>query len=118
MNSTELKLQLQELIANSTALKSLPQEARDMRANAMLNADEDTMKQFVAVLENESAQLQKIDDDMASQTDEINSLIAEAKQLEKDAQREIRKDAEVSERTDSETKAEDLLKKLDEISDK
>lgn len=118
MNTTDLKLQLQELIENSVALKSLPPEARDIRTKAMLSADDATIKQFITVLGNEAKQLGKIDADMAKQTKEISSLIEEAKQLEQEAKREIRKEAEVSERTESESKAEELLKKLDDISDK
>lgn len=117
MNSTDLKLKLQELIENSVALQSLPEEARNVRTKAMLEANDATMKQFITVLENETKQLQKIDADTASQTEEINSLIEEAKQLEKEAKREIRKEEEVSERAAEESKAEDILKELDNISD-
>jgi len=118
MNSTELKLHLQELIDNSSALKSLPPDAREMRTKAMLGADEATMKQFISVLESEAKQLEKIDSDMSNQTNEINNLIEEAKQLEKEAKRELRKADEETERAEEESKAEDILKKLDDISDK
>jgi hypothetical protein len=117
MTNTDLKLQLQELIGNSVALQSLPAEAQEIRSKAMLSADDATMKQFITVLSSEAKQLEKIDADTASQTEEISNLIEEAKQLEKEAKKEIRKEAEVSERTESESKAEDLLKELDKISD-
>ncbi len=118
MTNPLLKSQLQELIANSAALNSLPQEARDIRINAMLNADDATMQQFIDVFTNEAMQLEKINQDMAKDAEEIGGLIAEAKQLEKEAEREIRKEAEGSERAGEEAKAEDLLKQLDEISGK
>lgn len=113
----EIKLRLQELIKNSPAIQSLLEADREARTKAMLSADDDTMNQFIAVLENEAAQMQKLDSDMASKTEEINSLLAEANQLEKEAQREIRKEAEASERAGEESKAEDLLKQLDDIAD-
>jgi len=118
MTTTNLKMQLQELIANSAAIQSLPEEARDLRTNTMLNADDETMQQFIDVLTNEAKQLEKINQDMANETEEINKLIAEAKQLGKQAEREIRKDAEATERIKDDLRAEALLKKLDEITGK
>jgi len=118
MNTMEIKLQLQELIENSPALQSLPEEAREVRKKAMLSADDDTMNQFIAVLESEASQMKKIDDDMASKTEEINKLLAEAKQLEQEAQREVRKQEESIERESEQLKADELLKKLDDIADK
>ena len=118
MNTTEIKETLQKLIDNSPALSSLPEADREVRKKAMLSADDETMQQFVAVLENESAQMQKLDEDMADQTEEINGLIAEANQLEKEAERELRKQEEKTERSEEKQKAEALLKKLDEIDDK
>jgi len=118
MTNTQLQMQLQELIANSAALNSLPQEARDIRTNAMLSADDSTMQQFIDVLSNEAMQLEKINQDMASQTEEIGVLVAEAKQLEKQAERAISKEAESSERAGEEAQADALLKQLDEIAGK
>lgn len=117
MNSIDLKLKLQELINNSKALQSLPVEARKVRTEAMLNADEDTMSQFIAVLENESKQIKAIDDNATKETEKITQLLDEAKQLEKEAQREMRKEEESTERVKEESEAEDLLKKLDDIED-
>ena len=118
MSDVNIKLKLQELIDNSVALKSLPEKARKMRTEAMLNADDDTMKQFIAVLENEAKQVQAINDDMADKTQEINALLSEAKQLEQEAKRELRKEEENQERANEEKEAEDILKKLDEIENK
>jgi hypothetical protein len=118
MADVNLKLKLQDLIDNSPALSSLPEADREVRKKAMLSADDETMQQFVAVLENESAQMQKLDEDMAVQTEEINSLITEANELEKEAKRELRKQEEKTERSEEKQKAEALLKKLDEVDDK
>ncbi|MCD6109824.1 hypothetical protein J7J83_03645 [bacterium] len=115
MNSTELKLKLQDLISNSVALKSLPEEAQKIRTQAMLNSDDDTMMQFIAVLENESKQIKVIDDNATKETEKITQLLDEAKTLEKEAEREVRKEEENLEHTKEESEAEALLKKLDDI---
>jgi hypothetical protein len=117
MTTASLKIQLQELIANSAAIQSLPEEARQIREDTMLNADDETMQQFIDVLTNEANQLEKINQEMENEAEEINKLIAEAKQLGKQAEREIRKDAEVTERIKDDLRAEALLKQLDEITD-
>ena len=114
----ELKARLQELIKNSPALQSLPPEARKMRADIMLSSSPAQMQNFIDVLEEEAASLKKIDEDFVKQADHINSLMAEAKELEKSANREMSKEDEEMERKEEEEKAAKLLAKLDDIQDK
>lgn len=111
----DLTAQLQQLIKNSTTLQSLTADELKFRAKAMLSADSKAQAAFIKILENESAQISKIDEDYAKKAGELTELVAEAKQLEKEAKIMFRKDEEESERGAEEQKAEDLLKKLDEV---
>jgi hypothetical protein len=111
----KLKKHLQELIASSPALQSLTPEERSLRAEIMLSADEDTMKEFIDVLEEEKEQEQEIEKEFSQKEEELKNLLAEAKELEKSANREILKEKEKLSKAESEEKAEDLLDKLDDI---
>ncbi|MFC1599573.1 hypothetical protein ACFL3T_00920 [Patescibacteria group bacterium] len=111
----DLKAKLQQLIKSSATLQSLPPEELKFRADAMLSADDAAMTEFIKILETESAQIKKIDDDFAKKAGELNDLVAEANQLEKEANTMFRKEEEEEERGAEEQKAEDLLKKLDEV---
>jgi hypothetical protein len=111
----QTRAHLQELVNNSAALNSLPEDARTMRAEMMLSADPDTMLEFIKVLEEEAAKLQKMDEDFVKKTEEIEGLVVEAQQLEKEAEREIRHAEEDEEKVKSEAHAAALLKKLDNI---
>jgi hypothetical protein len=110
--TTTIKSHLQTLIKNSPALKSLPKEAREMRARLMLSSDEATMKKFIKVLEDEQKEIKKADAEASKQ---VAAIMAEVKQLEKEANLEIRKQDEALARQKEESQAEELLKKLDEI---
>jgi hypothetical protein len=111
----DTKEQLTLLIENSRTLKSLPGTEKESRKTAMLNADEATMKNFIQILEREAQKIEKVDSSFQKEFNEIEGLITEAKQLENNLKRDMRKDAEVNERTESESKAEDILKELDNI---
>jgi hypothetical protein len=113
--SEEVKAQLEALINASTAINSLPTEAKAARKELMLAADEETMRQFIEVLETEKVEMAKIDEEFAAEAEEIDALLSEANQLQKEAEREIRKEQEESEREGDLAKAEALLAQLDEI---
>ncbi|MBA4337089.1 hypothetical protein C0416_04960 [bacterium] len=115
MESSEVKNRLSELIANSVAIQGLPVQEREEREKSMLAADEETMLRFIDVLEEEVKQVEKLNETLQEDAEEINKLIAEANQLEKQAEREIRKNAEAVEREKDDLRAEELLRKLDEI---
>ena len=111
----DLKQQLQDLINNSPTFKSLPAEAQKTRTDVMLSADEATMQKFIDVLENEAAQMKKIDDDFQKNAAELGDLIAEAKHLETEANTVLRKEAEAEEQAGDQKKADALLAQLDKI---
>ena len=111
----DLKAKLLQLIKSSPTLQSLPADELKFRADAMLSADEAAQAEFITILKNESAQMQKIDNDFAKKAGELNNLVAEANQLEKEAETMFRKEQEEEERGTEEQKAEDLLKKLDDV---
>ncbi|MBU1557414.1 hypothetical protein KKC45_00415 [Patescibacteria group bacterium] len=111
----EIKSQLAELIDASPAINSLPADAKAARKKLMLSADEETMYKFIDVLENEKVEMEKIDDEFAAEAEEIDALLNEATQLEKEAEREIRKEEEEAERAGDLAKADALLAELDEI---
>lgn len=114
----DTKETLRQLINNSPALQSLPEEARTIRVQGMLNADEDTMKEFTAILQTEAQEIDTINKEMENETEEIENLVAEAKELEKEAKLELRKEEEKTERAEEKQKAEAILAKLDEVDDK
>lgn len=113
----DLKEKLIQLIKKSPTLTSLSEEEKKFRANAMLNSSEESKQKFITILENEASQMKKIDDDFAQQAGEIQGLMAEAKQLEKEAETLFRKDEEAFERVGDEDKANQLLAELDKIQD-
>jgi len=112
----DLKAKLLQLIKNSPTLQSLPAEELKFRTEAMLNADEAGIMNFITILENEAVAMKKIDNDYAAQADDINNLVEEANQLEKEAENLVRKDIEADERSGDEAAAENLLGKLDDVS--
>lgn len=114
----DLKAQLTQLIADSPTLQSLSAEEKNFRADAMLNSNEQAMAEFIKILQNEKAQFQKADENYAKSTAEIEGLVAEAKQLEKEAEGLIRKETEAEEQVSEKEHAENLLKQLDEIGGK
>lgn len=116
LTEAQLKAKLQKLINESRTLNSLPANARKTRANLMLASDPATMQKFIEVLENETAQMKKIDDDFQKNAAELGNLIAEAKHLETEANTILRKEAEKEEQAGDQKKAEELLAQLDKIS--
>ncbi len=118
IDPVNLKTRLQELIKNSSALQSLPPEARKMRADIMLASSPTLMQNFINVLEEEAARLKKIDEKFVKDAAHIGNLISEVKELEQTANREIRKENEALERKHEEDEAAALLAKLDNIQDK
>jgi len=113
--SEELKSKLEALINASTAINSLPTEAKAARKSLMLAADDETMQKFIEVLENEKIEMGKIDEEFAAEAEKIDTLLQEATQLEKEAERKIRQHQEESEKAGDLVKAEALLAQLDEI---
>lgn len=111
----DLKEKLQQLIKNSPTLQSLPAEELQFRTQSMLNADEVAMTEFIKILENETVQMKRIDDNFAKKADELNNLMAEANQLEHEAETIIRQEKEEEERGAETEKAESLLKQLDSV---
>lgn len=110
----DLKAKLLQLMKNSPTFQSLSAEDQKIRASAMLSADEEGMKNFIDIFEQEAKAMNKIDQDYAGQTEEINNLITEADQLEKQVNRAIIKEKEITDRNTEEEEAENLLKKLED----
>ncbi len=110
----DLKAKLQQLMKNSPTFQSLSPEDQKIRAKAMLSANEEVMKNFIDIFEQEAKEMNKINQDYAGQTDEINNLLSEADQLEKQVNRAIIKEKEGAARSTEEEEADNLLKKLED----
>lgn len=108
----DLTAKLKELIKNSPTLKSLSPDEMKFRAEAMLNADPQAQAEFVKVLEQETAQINKIDEAYAK---EAGDLLAEAKGLEKEANSLLRHEQEDSAKAEEDASADDILKQLDQV---
>lgn len=117
-NTKELKDHLEELITISPALQSLTPDERRLRTSVMLSANEDAMKEFIEILEDEQKEVYKIEKDFEEKGNSLKGLIDEVEQIEKTIKREVIKEKEKVSRKEADKKAEALLKKLDEITDK
>ena len=114
-NSYEIKDRLQQLIDESPALKTLSEEERAERIDAMMGANEEQMKQLIKIFEDEKKLMQDIDEDFEAHEQEINEFLTESKKEKKAFDKKERINKEKTERTDELKLAENLLKKLDEI---
>ena len=111
----ELKQRLQELINQSEAIKSLEEADKTEIIGKLLAATPDQMQEAITVLETEIAEEDSIAKEMAELEPEIEQLESDMTKVEKDIKREERKSAEAAESVEDKQKAEDLLKKLDDI---
>ncbi|MBN1494878.1 hypothetical protein JW911_04050 [Candidatus Peregrinibacteria bacterium] len=112
---TDLKSHLKALIVASPSINSLPEEARKFRVEIMLASKPEDMQNFIEILEEERAAMQKIEEDFAAKGEEIQALVADAKALEAQANREIRKEKEEQLSVKEQETAASLLTKLDDI---
>lgn len=111
----ELKQKLQELILKSEAINSLEEADKTEMIEKLLAADPDQMQEAITVLETEIAEEDSIAREMAELEPEIEKLETEMTKVEKDIKLEERKSAEAAESIEDKQKAENLLKKLDDI---
>lgn len=106
--TTDLKTRLEELIQNSFAINTLPEEERQEKKEEMLSAEPEVMREYIAILEDEQR-------DFIQNKEELQALVSQVKVLKNRAQRvELQeKEEQLVEREKNE--AEELLKQLDEI---
>lgn len=111
----DLKENLRQLVDNSPVISDLPEGERRGLVNRMLSASPDQMTELVKIFEDAQIEFESISREIVGLEDEIKQLDAEVKNLEAVLGKKILKAEEmVSQRGDNE-KAEELLKKLEEI---
>jgi len=115
IDTSALKTRLHELIAASPALNSLPEEARQYRVYVMLDSKPEDMMKFIQILETEQGDMQKVDDEYMKDLQALQDLMTQVKELEAEANREIRKEAEEKVAVVDQQKAEDILKQMDAV---
>jgi hypothetical protein len=109
---TDKKTYLKTLLENSPSLKSLPEEARRIQIMAILKGNPEELERFIMIFEEENSAMQKIDNDFLKQSKEIEHLVAEAKQLEINANKEIRNEKEEKVTIEEEKTANALLNQI------
>lgn len=111
----EIKEKLQSLIDESPALKTVTEEERGERIDAMMGATPEQMLQLIKIFEDEKFRMNQVDEDFEGHEQEINKFIADSKNEKKNFERKERIEKENSDRVNDDQYTEGLLKKLDEI---
>jgi len=112
---TDKKTYLKSLLDNSLSIKSLPEDARKIQIKAMLSANPEETNAFIRILEEEKSAMQKIDIEFLKQAGEIEHLVAEAKQLEVHATKEIRQEKEGKQASEEQKTADALLMQIEKL---
>ena len=111
----QLKQRLQGLINSSITFNSFPKKTQKMWEGIMLSADPDTMKEFIEALGEEAASVSEFEKETKGDMAEIEGLIKEANQLEKNIKSDMLAIEEEEDRGKDIKKADVLLKKLEKI---
>ncbi len=110
----DFKEKLLELIKNSPTMQNMDKQQKQLRIEAMLTSDDEAIKNFIEIFEDEKKEMNKIENEFEKGADEIEDLINQAKQLDDEANKLLIKEKEeVSKKTDLQ-KADELLDKLED----
>lgn len=110
----DLKEKLLKLIKNSPTMQNMDKQQMKLRVEAMLTSDDEALKKFIEIFEDEAKEINKIEKEFEQGADEIGNLINEAKQLDDETNKSFLKEKETKSKAHDEQKAEDLLNKLEE----
>ena len=114
-DQNEIKEKLYALAEASSALKTLSEEERTERMDAMMGATTEQMLKLIKIFEDENLRIKNIDVDFEGSVQQINQFIAETKIEKKNSERKERIEKENILKADDDKYAEDIIKKLDEI---
>jgi hypothetical protein len=115
INQDEIKEKLLKLAEDSPALKTLSEEERTERMDAMTGATTEQMLKLIKIFEDENLRIKQIEEDPDGSEIQINQFIAETKIEKKNNDRKERIEKEFILKADDDKYAEDLIKKLNEI---
>ena len=115
ISQDEIKENLRTLAENSPALKTVNEEERTERIDAMMGSTPEQMLQLIKIFEEENLRMNQIDEDFEGHEQEIKQFLADSKIEKKNNERKERIEKEIVNKANDENYAEDLLKKLDEI---
>ncbi len=111
----DIEEHLEQLVDNSPVLNDLPEDERRGLVNRILSASPDQMAELIKIFEDAQADFENISQEIVDLESEIKELGAEIKNMEAVLGKKIIKAEEmVSQKNDNE-KADELLKKLEEI---
>lgn len=110
-----LEENLKQLVDNSPVISDLPEGEKKDLINRMLSASPDQMTELIKIFEDAQAEFESISQEIVDLESEIKGLSAEVKNLETVLGKKIIKAEEMVSRKNDDEKAEDLLKRLEEI---
>ncbi len=110
----DLKEKLLELLKKSPTMRNMDKQQRKLRIEAMLTSDDEAIKKFIEIFEDETKEINKIENEFEQGADEVENLIKQAKQLDdKTNKLFIKEKEEISKSTDRK-EAEKLLDELED----
>jgi predicted nucleic acid-binding Zn-ribbon protein len=110
-----LEENLKQLVDNSPVISDLPEAEREDLINRILSASPDQMTELIKIFEGAQAEFESISQEIVDLESEIKGLNAEVKNLETVLGKKIIKAEEIVSQKNDDEKAEDLLKRLEEI---
>ncbi len=110
-----LEENLKQLVDNSPVISDLPEDEKKDLINRILSASPDQMTELIKIFEDAQAEFESISQEIVDLESEIRGLNAEVKNLETVLGKKIIKAEEMVSQKNDDEKAEDLLKRLEEI---
>jgi len=110
----QLKERLEELIELSPAIESLSEEKRELQVKKIMESPPEKMQEIIKVLEDEQQFINDVEAEFEQHSDEIKAYMDDLKEFEIKKDKEKLKKAETKDLKESESKASELMKKLDQ----
>ena len=111
----DIEERLKQLVDNSPILNDLPEDERRDFVNRILSASPDQMTELIEIFEDTQADFENISREIVDLEGEIKELSAGAKILDTILGKKILKAEEMVSQKNDDNRADELLKKLEEI---
>ena len=110
-----LMQRLKDLIMESASINSLPEDKKKETVNRMFSSTPEQMQELVKILENEAVEMAKLDEEERKKIEEVESLLKEVEETEKELKTELRKEAETTAGKEESSEQQKLLDELNNI---
>lgn len=115
MDADQLRTRLLELIESSLGMNSISPEEKAERVELMLEGSAKEIQEYIQIFEEELREINKVDEELDEQADEIHEKISDAKydKIKADRKEELKKEEELKAR--EEKKVASLISELEKV---